>query len=140
MNKFKFNKSLTKKLLEASSNLNQSSVHHLNFLLERKDTICGFKYKKLFKEKMFYITLNAKEKGKKEYRLTFGDLELPRTYLIPDIEDFVNYLSYDEFEVVEYIEGGKKEMFDILENVSLIPLNGFVTIDDDKIYIMDYIK
>lgn len=124
----RFNTSLTKKLIKGSAPFDNMDLHRLSWLLDSKDAICGCIYTSFLKEQIVFIIC----KNDNTYKMLCDYNNKLHIYGIEDIEAFLSFISIDELDVDD-----KQEVVDNIKELSNLPINGIVIIDEDKLYLYD---
>jgi hypothetical protein len=128
MNMF-FNKSNTKKLIEASHNSAGMSRTSLDWRLENRDTFCGCIRKGWFSNKVFLVV-----KHDDEYKLICSNKKGLNMYLIEDIDAFLDFINIEDL-----YSSQEEAIRDSVETVKKLPANGVIIIQNRKIFLYDFV-
>ena len=127
---FRFNKTLTKRLLQASpreeDRINLSS---LEWNSENSNQIFGLQKWGLFKSRAYLL----QPIGNKRYRLIIPIGKTCGFYLIDNIEEFINYVGIQILDV-----DNKQETTDVVKGTAGLPSTGVIMIDEDALYVYDH--
>lgn len=125
----RFNKQNTKFLVKATAapipNMNR---HHLDWILEHQNGICGCLYQGWFTKKSFIL-----EKVEDRYRLITTSKDRIYIYFIEDIDTFLSYINVGELEM-----DFKEDLLKDLEYVKTLPSTGILIAEDEKIFLYDF--
>ena len=125
-----FNKKRTKQLIKASQTAEGMSKYRLNWLEENKQSVCGNIYESWFSGNTVFIVSSFGN----EYKLFCSRNDELSIYLIEDIEEFLKFIN-----IGELMSTDKKAMVDALNNVKSLPATGVVVIQNDKIFLYDFV-
>lgn len=125
-----FNKKRTKQLIKASKTASGMKRLRLDWLEENKQSVCGCIYETWFSSNVVFII----SRYNNEYKLFYSHNDELSIYLIEDIDEFLEFINIDEL-----ISANKKGMIDALNNVKPLPATGVVVIQDDKLFLYDFL-
>ena len=125
-----FNKKRTKQLIKASQTADGMSKYRLDWLEENKQSVCGNIYESWFSGNTVFIVSSFGN----EYKLFCSRNDELSIYLIEDIEEFLKFIK-----IGELMSTDKKAMVDALNNVKSLPATGVVVIQNDKIFLYDFV-
>ena len=125
-----FNKKKTKQLIKASRFADGMSKYRLDWLEENKQSVCGNIYESWFSGNTVFIVSGYKN----EYKLFCSRNDELSIYLIEDIEEFLNFIN-----IGELMSTDKGAMVKALNDVKPLPATGVVVIQNDKIFLYDFV-
>ena len=125
-----FNKKRTKQLIKASKLASGMTKLRLDWLEENKHSACGTIYEPWFSSNVVFIVTSHGN----DYKLLCSYNDELAIYLIEDIEEFLDFINIDEL-----VCSDRQTMIDALENVRPLPATGVVVIQNDKIFLYDFI-
>lgn len=129
-----FNKKLTKALIKAGAPLPKITKQTLDWWLDEKEELCGMIRFRPFRKNVVFMIRKSKDRG---YRLFTCDKNNLYIYYISDIDEFLKNFGIMPFEV----SGDFKSQF--IESLKIEDegfSTGFIEINDDKVYLYDYIE
>lgn len=127
----KFNRSLTRQLLLSSEGLNIKTKQQIDWGIDNANKLYGSIYKSFWLRTTFLIL-----KDKEEYFLICLGNRIAKKYLIEDIDKYLGYVGIDEIFSKE-AEGAEK-INEFLEDCKKARPDGFIKIDEEKIYLYDF--
>lgn len=125
-----FNKKRTKQLIKASNTADGMTKCRLDWLEENKQSICGNIYESWFSGNTVFIVSGFEN----EYKLFCSRNDELSIYLIEDIEEFLKFIR-----IGELMSTNKETMVKALNNVKPLPATGIVVIQNDKIFLYDFV-
>ena len=125
-----FNKKRTKQLIKASQTAEGMSKCRLDWLEENKQSVCGNIYESWFSGNTVFIVSSFGN----EYKLFCSRNDELSIYLIEDIEEFLKFIN-----IGELMSTDRKAMVKALNNVKSLPANGVVVIQNNKIFLYDFV-
>lgn len=125
-----FNKKRTKQLIKASKYASGMKRLRLDWLEENKQSVCGCIYETWFSGNVVFIVSSYNN----EYKLFYSHGDELSIYLIEDIDEFLEFINIDEL-----ISTDKKSLANALNNVRPLPATGVVVIQDDKLFLYDFL-
>ena len=125
-----FNKKRTKQLIKASQTVEGMSKCRLDWLEENKQSVCGNIYESWFSGNTVFIVSSFGN----EYKLFCSRNDELSIYLIEDIEEFLKFIN-----IGELMSTDRKAMVKALNNVKSLPANGVVVIQNNKIFLYDFV-
>ena len=125
-----FNKKRTKQLIKASQTAEGMSKCRLDWLEENKQSVCGNIYESWFSGNTVFIVSSFGN----EYKLFCSRNDELSIYLIEDIEEFLKFIN-----IGELMSTDRKAMIKALNNVKSLPANGVVVIQNNKIFLYDFV-
>ena len=125
-----FNKKRTKQLVKASQTAEGMSKCRLDWLEENKQSVCGNICESWFSGNTVFIVSSFGN----EYKLFCSRNDELSIYLIEDIEEFLKFIN-----IGELMSTDKGAMIKALNNVKSLPANGVVVIQNDKIFLYDFV-
>ena len=106
------------------------SKYRLDWLEENKRSVCGTIYESWFSGNTVFIVTSYCN----EYKLICSHDDELSIYLIEDIEEFLNFIKIEELE-----SSNRGALVEALDNVKPLPSNGVVVIQNDKIFLYDFV-
>lgn len=125
-----FNKKRTKQLIKASQTADGMSKYRLDWLEENKQSVCGNIYESWFSGNTVFIVSSFDN----EYKLFCSRNDELSIYLIEDIEEFLKFIN-----IGELMSTDREAMVKALNNVKSLPANGVVVIQNNKIFLYDFV-
>ena len=125
-----FNKKRTKQLIKASQTADGMSKYRLDWLEENKQSVCGNIYESWFSGNTVFIVSSFGN----EYKLFCSRNDELSIYLIEDIEEFLKFIN-----IGELMSTDREAMVKALNNVKSLPANGVVVIQNNKIFLYDFV-
>lgn len=125
-----FNKKKTKQLIKASRFADGMSKYRLDWLEENKQSVCGNIYESWFSGNTVFIVTSYDN----EYKLLCSSNNDLSIYLIEDIEEFLNFINIGELQSTN-----KNAMVEALNNVKPLPSSGVAVIQNDKLFLYDFV-
>ena len=125
-----FNKKRTKQLIKASQSAEGMSKCRLDWLEENKQSVCGNIYESWFSGNTVFIVSSFGN----EYKLFCSRNDELSIYLIEDIEEFLKFIN-----IGELMSTDREAMAKALNNVKPLPANGVVVIQNNKIFLYDFV-
>ena len=125
-----FNKKRTKQLIKASQTAEGMSKCRLDWLEENKQSVCGNIYESWFSGNTVFIVSSFGN----EYKLFCSRNDELSIYLIEDIEEFLKFIN-----IGELMSTDREAMAKALNNVKPLPANGVVVIQNNKIFLYDFV-
>ena len=125
-----FNRKRTKQLIKASSSADGMTKCRLDWLEENKQSVCGNIYESWFSGNTVFIVSGFEN----EYKLFCSRNDELSIYLIEDIEEFLKFIN-----IGELMSTNKEAMVKALNNVKPLPATGVVVIQNNKIFLYDFV-
>ncbi len=125
-----FNKKRTKQLIKASSYADGMTKCRLDWLEENKRSVCGNIYESWFSGNTVFIVSGFEN----EYKLFCSRNDELSIYLIEDIEEFLKFIN-----IGELMSANKEAMVAALDNVKPLPATGVVVIQNNKLFLYDFV-
>lgn len=125
-----FNKKRTKQLIKASSHADGMTKCRLDWLEENKQSVCGNIYESWFSGNTVFIVSGYEN----EYKLFCSKNDELSIYLIEDIEEFLKFIN-----IGELMSTNKEAMVEALNNVKPLPATGVVVIQNNKLFLYDFV-
>lgn len=126
-----FNKKATKRLIKSNPNGTHMTKLRLDWLLD-DGRVCGCLCNNIFGRNTDIFLI---QKVDDTYRLIHDDCRGLYIYLILDIEEFLKYVSVEELYCSD-----QDAVRDIIESTATFTPGGTVEIQDDKIFMLDFIS
>ena len=125
-----FNKKRTKQLIKASHTADGMTKCRLDWLEVNKQSVCGNIYESWFSGNTVFIVSSFGN----EYKLFCSRNDELSIYLIEDIEEFLKFIK-----IGELMSTDRGAMVRALNNVKPLPATGVVIIQNNKIFLYDFI-